>query len=274
MRIATFNCNSIRQRLELILSWLEEWRPDLLALQETKVRDEEFPAEAFQKAGWQVVFRGEKSYNGVAMVLQQQPEDVRFGFDGEESATRLVSLRLQTISILNTYVPQGRALDHEQFQYKLQWFRRLRRYLAERFDPHRDEVLWVGDLNVAPTPIDVYDSKAIWPHVCHCQEVIDAWQEVVDWGFVDVFRKHLPQPGIFTFWDYRQREAFAKNRGWRVDHILATPPLASRSKKVTVDRKLREAPHPSDHTPVIVDFEPPYAKRRGSGKTSWVERRA
>ena len=227
MRIATFNCNSIRIRLPAILAWLDEYSPDVLALQETKVVDSDFPAAGIEERGWHVAFRGEKAYNGVAVITRAEPESVSFGLgdDGGASESRMAHVRIAGVDILNTYVPQGQSLDSDKFRFKLDWLARLGKYVDARFAVG-DKLVWVGDLNVAPTPIDVYDSKAIWPHVCHCQEVIDAFQAVTDFGFVDVFRKHLPQPETFTFWDYRQRASFARNRGWRIDHILATPAVA------------------------------------------------
>jgi len=257
LRVATFNCNSIRARLGIVLDWLAAWSPDVLALQETKAQDKDFPADALADAGWRAAFRGEKSYNGVAFLTREAPETVRFGLEDDdgESATRLGRLRLRGVEIVNTYVPQGKALAHEHFAFKLDWLDRLRAYFAQRWDPARDRVLWTGDLNVAPDPIDVHDSRAVWPHVCHCQEVIDAFAAVRDWGFTDVFRKHLPEPETFTFWDYRVRGALDRHVGWRIDHVLATAPLAARSQTVIVDTEPRRADRPSDHTFVVADFD-------------------
>ncbi len=255
MRIATFNCNSIRIRAEAVLAWLKEYSPDVLALQETKVVDKDFPAAVFTDHGWQVYYRGEKSYNGVAVVTKAKPDDVSFGLGDDEgvSETRLVRVKLGKVHLVNTYVPQGQSLDSEKFQFKLAWFKRLRAYFDTHFSV-KDKLVWLGDLNVAPTPIDVYDSKAVWPHVCHCQPVIDAFLGVTSFGLVDVFRKHIPDQDNFTFWDYRQRGSLDRNRGWRIDHILATPALADSSSACRVDIKPRQAERPSDHTFVYADF--------------------
>jgi exodeoxyribonuclease-3 len=256
MIVATFNCNSVRKRLDQILAWLDASRPDVLALQETKVADDLFPRDAFERAGWHVAFRGQKAYNGVAVVTREEPEAVGFGLgdDEGESEPRLACVKVGGVHVVDTYVPQGQSLDSDKFAFKLEWLARLGRYFEERFDPARDQVLWVGDTNVAPEPIDVYDSKKIWPHVCHCQEVIDAFRGVTGWGFVDVFRKHLPGEGVFTFWDYRMRDSLAANRGWRIDHVLATQPLAERSESVRVDVEARKVETPSDHTFVTARF--------------------
>lgn len=257
MRIATFNCNSIRVRLPAVLEWLDTHSPDVLALQETKAIDKDFPAADFADRGWHVVFRGEKSYNGVAIVTREAPSKSSFGLgdDGGESETRLAYTAVSGVHVVNTYVPQGQSLDSERFTFKLKWLERLRSYLDARFDAKKDRVAWVGDLNVAPLPMDVYDSKAVWPHVCHCQPVIDAFEKTREFGFEDVFRKFLPNPETFTFWDYRQRAAFARNRGWRIDHILATPRLAAKASGCAVDTEPRKRERPSDHTFVYADFD-------------------
>jgi exodeoxyribonuclease-3 len=256
MRIATFNCNSVRKRLEAILSWLDRHNPDVLALQETKCTDDAFPASAFREAGWKVAFRGEKSYNGVAVATREEPDSVQFGLGDDDglSEARFCHLELGGVHILNAYVPQGSALDSAKFQFKLEWLARVRTFLEARFDPASDRVVWVGDLNVAPTAADVHDPKSIWPHVCYCQEVLDAFQDVTGWGLIDVFRKHLPDPGTFTFWDYRVRNAVERNVGWRIDHVLATEAAAGASRSCAVDVEARKAEGPSDHTFVYADF--------------------
>ncbi len=257
MLIATFNCNSIRQRLPVVLEWMAQHRPDALALQETKVTDDQFPADAFRDAGWYVAFRGEKSYNGVAIVTRDEPSDIRFGLgDGDhgESGPRLSALRLGGIHLVNTYVPQGRELGSEAFRFKLDWLARLHRFFERHYDPATDRIAWVGDLNIAPEPRDVHDHDRIWPHVCHCEEVVAAFRTFIDFAFVDVFRKHLTGESVFTFWDYRVRNAVERNKGWRIDHVLATAPLAETSEEVFVDMEPRRATKPSDHTIVGARF--------------------
>jgi exodeoxyribonuclease-3 len=256
MIIATFNCNSVRSRLGIILDWLEKHQPDALALQETKVQDADFPLADFTKKGWEVAFRGQKSYNGVAVISREKPEKVSFGLndgDNGESDPRLAHVRIGGVEIVNTYVPQGRELASEHFAFKLEWFARLKQYFARHLKGAK--TVWVGDLNVAPTPADVYDSTAVWPHVCHCQEVIDAYEAVLKTGFVDIFRKHLPEPENFTFWDYRSPRSVERNRGWRIDHVLATEEMARLSVSCEVDIEPRKAEKPSDHTFVKVCFD-------------------
>ncbi len=255
MRIATFNANSIRTRLPIILDWLEENQPDVLAIQETKAQDKDFPVEALSDAGWQVVYAGEKSYNGVAVISKIKPDYINFGLGGDDGAsnTRMVHVRFGSINIINTYVPQGRDIEHEMFTFKLEWLKRLKKYLTNNLSGK--DVVWVGDLNVAPKPIDVHNSKRIWGHVCHCQEVIDVFNEVCEFGFTDIFRKFLPEEGNYTYWDYRVKDAVNRKIGWRIDHILATSRLSDLASNCKVDIAPRLKDKPSDHTFVYADFD-------------------
>ena len=158
------------------------------------------------------------------------------------------------VIIVNSYVPQGYSADSDKFQYKLKWFDRLLDYFRQNFTPE-DTVLWLGDLNIAPEPIDVHDPDALEGHVCFHPEVRAALRKVMAWGFVDVFRTHCSEAGQYTFWDYRMRNPLAANRGWRIDHLMATEPLAQRSTACYIDREPRTAERPSDHTPVIAEFD-------------------
>ena len=255
MKIATFNANSIRSRLDLVLSWLEHHQPDALAIQETKVQDADFPVEAFQSAGWQVAFRGEKAYNGVAVVSRQAPDRVTFGLDdgGPPDETRLMHVQFGPLHLVNTYVPQGRAIDHPMYAYKLEWLARLRRYFERHFTPN-DHVLWVGDLNVAQTDIDVHRPETKRNHVCVHEDVRKAFADTVDWGFTDLFRHFHPEPGHYSFYDYRQPRSLERNQGWRIDLLLATPPLAETCQAAEIDLEPRRAPKPSDHTVIWATF--------------------
>lgn len=255
MRIATFNCNSVRKRINIIIDWLEKYQPDVLALQETKATDADFPAASFKDAGWLPYFRGEKSYNGVAMIVKKEPKEISFGLGDDDGAsqTRFAKITIKGMTLFNSYVPQGQEIGSEKFAFKLRWFERVGEYFSRHL-PRGAKAAWVGDLNVAPEPMDVYDSKAVWPHVCHCAETIAAFRSVTDGRFVDIFRRHIPDPGNFTFWDYRQRGALDRNRGWRIDHILATPSMAERSISCAVDMEPRRLEGPSDHTFVYADF--------------------
>jgi len=256
MIIATFNANSIRSRLDIVLCWLHEHKPDVLAIQETKVEDKDFPALAFTEAGYTVVFRGEKSYNGVAIISRQKPTDVRFGLDdgGQADETRLACAKVGAVHVVNTYVPQGREIDHPMYAYKLDWFKRLKAYFDRHFSP-KSKVVWVGDLNVAPDAIDIHNASEQEDHVCYHIAVRKAFANAMSWGFVDVFRKHHPEPGQYTFFDFRTVNAVKRNMGWRVDHILATPPLARTSTDAYIDLAPRQAARPSDHTFLVAEFD-------------------
>ncbi|MBN1485836.1 MAG: exodeoxyribonuclease III [Chloroflexia bacterium] len=255
-KLATFNSNSIRARLEQVLDWLQREQVDVLCLQETKVQDPDFPQAAFREAGYHVVFRGQKSYAGVAIVSRAEPEEVAYGLDdgGEADEARLVRALIQGISVVNTYVPQGRAVDSPHFQYKLQWLARLRDLFERHYRPDQP-LIWAGDLNVAPEEIDVHDPKRLKNHVDFHPEARQALEQVREWGFVDVFRRHHPdEPGHYTYWDYRVRNSLDRGLGWRIDHIWATPPLAAQSVRSWIDREARRGERPSDHTFLVAEF--------------------
>ncbi|MDZ4198213.1 MAG: exodeoxyribonuclease III, partial [Kiritimatiellia bacterium] len=223
MRIATFNANSILSRMEAIVAWGDANHPDVLCIQETKVRDEEFPIAPLREAGWFAEFRGEKSYNGVAILSRCPPDEVWAGFedDGPTDVTRLLAARFGPLVVLNTYVPQGRELTHEMYRYKLAWFGRLRRWIESRFRPE-DPLLWCGDLNVARTPMDVHSPETHLNHVCYHKDVRLAFEECLQWGFTDVYRQFHPEPNRYSFYDYRSPGAVQRNIGWRIDYLLAS----------------------------------------------------
>jgi exodeoxyribonuclease-3 len=255
MRIATYNVNSVRARLPVVTEWLQKNRPDVLAMQETKAQDDDFPTAAFAELSYACAFRGQKSYNGVATISRHEISDVQFGLPQEpKDEARLLQVNVRGLTIVNTYVPQGYLATSERFQYKLDWFGRLLDYFRTRLRP-TDPVLWVGDLNVAPAPIDVYDPEALLGHVCFHPQVRQALAAVMQWGFTDLFRLHCREAGRYTFWDYRLRNSFQHKRGWRLDHIMATPPLAERCTACTIDTAPRLANRPSDHTPVVAEFD-------------------
>lgn len=256
LTIATFNVNSVRSRMHIVLPWLEKTSPDIVCLQETKVQDHEFPVSPFHETGYNVIFKGQKSYNGVAVLSKSEASEVIHGFDdgGPADESRLLVAEIDGITIVNTYVPQGRDVDHEMYQYKLEWFDRLRALFEKRFAPDQS-IVWVGDINVAPTDVDIHDPKRLRGHVCFNPQVSEALRKVTDWGFVDVFRKHVPEGGHYTYYDYRAKNAIENGKGWRIDHIQATQPLADRSIRSWIDVEPRIAEKPSDHTPLLAAFE-------------------
>jgi exodeoxyribonuclease-3 len=255
VKIATFNINSIRLRLSVSLGWLEQHQPDVLCLQETKVQDSEFPALALASTGYHVAYRGMKSYNGVAVLSRTAPDDVFYGFDdgGDPDEARLIRIVFNGIQILNTYVPNGFKIVSPKYAYKLEWFKRLRAYFGTHLAPE-DPVIWCGDMNVAPDPIDVHSPDKHLKHVCFHEDVRRAYKETMAWGFVDVFRQLYPDKQQFTFWDYLRPNSLDTNKGWRIDHILATAPLAKTCLRVEVDIEPRRAPTSSDHTFLWAEF--------------------
>jgi len=255
MKIATFNANGIRARLPVILAWLSKESPHILCIQETKVQDVDFPCQPFQALGYHCAFCGQKAYNGVAILSKEPAQSVFFGFgDGDSrEEPRLMRVAIEGISIVNTYVPQGYAPGSGKFQYKLRWFERLRDYFEKHFTPDMP-LLWVGDFNVAPERIDVFDPEKLSGSVGFHPEEHKRLAAVKAWGFVDVFRKHEPREQMYTFWDYRVPSAVKRGLGWRIDHIWATPSLAEKSTRAWIDIGPRLSAKPSDHTFVAAEF--------------------
>ena len=255
MKIATYNVNSIRQRLPIVLDWLAEHKPDVLCLQETKVQDQDFPVLLIEGVGYHATFRGMKGYNGVATLTRRPPEAVQYGFHAgpDNEDFRVVRTTVQGIAIINSYVPQGYSITSEKYAFKLEWFRRFRAYLEASLRPS-DPVIWVGDMNVAPEPIDVYHADRRVNDVDFHIDARNAYKAVVSWGFIDVFRKLHPDRIQYTYWDYF-RNALERNFGWRIDHILATAPMAARCLAADVDLEPRKAQGASDHTVMWAQFE-------------------
>ena len=255
MKLATYNINSIRSRIDSLLGWMDQHQPDILCLQETKVQDADFPFEPLEAAGYHVAFAGQKSYNGVAILSRNKPNAVIKGFDdgGPADEPRLLLARFGDLTVVNTYVPQGRDITHEMFAYKVAWFGRLRKFLDRHVKPS-DPVAWVGDLNVAIQPIDVYNPEKRAKHVCYHQDARDAFARCIDWGFTDLYRTSHPEGGEYTFYDYRTKDSVQKGQGWRIDYILATPSLAERARTSYIDLEPRLAPVSSDHTYLVTEF--------------------
>lgn len=253
MRFATFNTNSIRVRLPIIMDWLEKKRPDILCLQETKVQDKDFPVDPFEAAGYQVVFRGQKSYNGVAIISRLPLDNIRLNLHNGKEEARFISARIRDVPVINTYVPQGFSPGTEKFEYKLGWLRDLLAHIRRSYEPGRP-LLLAGDLNVAIEPIDVFDPEGLSGEAGFHPDERAVLKEFLEWGFVDVFRKHQPNGGHYTFWDYRIPNAFKRKMGWRIDYILATSTLAQKSCDSWIDTKPRLLEKPSDHTFLVVEF--------------------
>ena len=256
MKVATWNVNSIRARLERLTAFLERHDPDVVCLQETKVVDDSFPTAALRELGYVSTVAGQKTYNGVAILSKTAPEDVVRGFQdgGDDSQARLVAGTLDGVRCISVYVPNGRTVGSEAYAYKLEWLQRLRDLLAKEHDASA-ELFVTGDFNVAPADIDVHDPEAWRDQVLCSDPERKGFGELEAWGLVDGFRDLYPERVAYTWWDYR-RLGFPKNRGMRIDHVMLTRPLLERCSAIEIDREERKGKGASDHAPVIASFDP------------------
>lgn len=257
MRIATWNVNSIRVRIDQVCDWLAGADVDVLCMQELKAVDEEFPAARFADLGYASVSHGQPTYNGVAIVSRVGIDDPVPGFaDGAEPdpQARLLRATCGGVRVMSAYCPNGEALDSPKFAYKREWFERLRAALDTQEDPAGDFVV-VGDFNITPDDRDVWDPERLRGTI-HCSDEERDWlRHLQGWGLTDCLRKHHEEAGIYSWWDYRML-AYQKRRGLRIDLVLASAPLAARCTACVVDKAPRKLPRPSDHAPVVADFAP------------------
>ena len=254
MLVASWNINSVRARTERLLAWLTDRRPDVACLQELKCTDEQFPSEQVRALGYHPVLFGQKSYNGVAILARAEAERIERGFlDGEDDAqARVVSATFAGVRVASLYAPNGQAVGSPAYHQKLEWYVRFRRWLDVR---HRvDEPLVVcGDFNVAPEERDVWDPKLWEGQTLFSPPERAALKRAVEFGLEDTFRRVHPEPGRYSWWDYRML-GFQKNRGLRLDHVYATAALVARLQAAGIDREARKGPGPSDHAPVWARF--------------------
>jgi exodeoxyribonuclease III len=253
MKLVTWNVNSVRSRLDRLVAFLARHEPDIVCLQELKGLEEVFPFEPIQAAGYHSTVFGQKTYNGVAILSRDEPTDVIKGFGDPDEPARLIAATINGVRVVNVYVPNGQTIESDQWPVKLAWLARLRAWLDETADPSQRLVL-CGDFNIARDDADLANPDN-WADsvLCHA-DVRAAFTGLCDWPMVDVFRKHHPAGGVFSWWDYR-RMGFIKNDGIRLDHILATTTLADACSDAFVDRDERKGEKPSDHAPVIAAFD-------------------
>jgi exodeoxyribonuclease-3 len=253
MKIATWNVNSLKVRLPHTLDWLAINQPDALCLQETKQEDSKFPLAELQQAGYQAVFSGQKTYNGVAIISKVVPEDVMYGMPNFlDEQKRVIAATLNGVRVVCIYVPNGQSVDSDKYQYKLAWLAALQQWLKDELVRHPKLVL-LGDYNIAPEDRDVHDPQAWVGNVLVSEPERAAFRALEQLGLRDSFRLFEQPEKSYTWWDYRMM-AFRRNMGLRIDHILVSKALVPNCTTCTIDRTLRKLERPSDHTPVVADI--------------------
>jgi exodeoxyribonuclease-3 len=260
MRIATWNINGLRARLDFIMHWLRERKPDIVGLQELKLTDEQFPHDAFQEAGYTAVTHGQKAWNGVAILTPKAAEPAvvtQAGLPGqEEFGSRLLTAQVAGISFTTLYCPNGKTLEHEDYARKLAWFEALAEHLATTLRPEDPAVL-CGDFNICPSAQDSWNEDRMKGEIFHTDEERARFGRLLDWGLVDLFRAKHPDSDEFSWWDYRGG-AFHRKQGLRIDFLLATQSLLARVRSVEIDREYRKKKDgltASDHAPVFADLD-------------------
>ena len=251
MKIATWNVNSLAVRLPQLLDWLAANQPDVMVLQETKLTDDKFPRAEIEAAGWRAQWFGQKTYNGVALLSKAEATDVVRNVPGfADPLARVITATVDGIRIVNAYVPNGQAPGTDKFEYKLQWLRGLRDWLADELATHPQLVL-LGDFNIAPDDRDVHDPVA-WAGQIHCtDEEREQLRKLIGLGLVDAFRLFEQPPKSWTWWDYRNL-AFRRNQGLRIDMVLVSEALRPAVQACVIDKAPRKNERPSDHVPVVL----------------------
>jgi len=252
MRIATWNVNSLKVRLPHVQDWLAATQPDVLCLQETKTEDVNFPLAELQHAGYQVVFRGQKTYNGVAILSKEVPTDVVYGLPNfVDEQKRLIAATIIGVRMVCVYIPNGQSVGSDKYQYKLAWLAALHSWLKEELVRHPKLAL-LGDYNIAPEDRDVHDPQAWEGNVLVSEPERAALRALEQLGLRDSFRLFEQPEKSYSWWDYRLM-AFRRNMGLRIDHILLSAPLAQGCTSCTIDRQPRKLERPSDHAPVVAE---------------------
>lgn len=257
LTIATWNVNSIKARLPRVVDWLGRNKPDVVCLQELKCVDADVPLIELESLGYRVAAHGQKTYNGVALLSLSPLEDVRRGFNdgGDDSASRFISARIAGVTVMSAYIPNGQEVGSPKYAYKLEWLSRLRKFLDANYRSS-DRLVLAGDFNVAPEDRDVHDPSAWRGQILFSEPEKEALKTVCDFGLSDTFRKHHAGTGLYSWWDYRML-AFPKNRGLRIDFVLASSPMLEACVGADIARDERKGERPSDHAPVLATFALP-----------------
>ena len=253
-KVATWNVNSIRTRLPMLLNWLEENKPNVVCLQETKVEDSRFPIWEISQSGYESVFYGQKSYNGVAILSKEPIKDIQKGFrNGYDSENaRLIGATISGVRLINVYVPQGQNTKSDKFKYKLMFLRELKQEISHSNDSKKPFAI-LGDFNIAPNVEDVWNEDIMKNKVSFHPKEHQHLKEISETGLADIFRKFDQRSGQFSWWDFRTR-GFERGEGMRIDYILANSVLTSSCRKCIIDLSARKQDRPSDHAPVIGEF--------------------
>jgi exodeoxyribonuclease-3 len=255
MKIATYNVNGVNGRLSVLLRWLKESSPDVVCLQELKAPEERFPLEAINKSGYQAIWHGQKSWNGVAILSKHELKETRRGLPGdpEDLHSRYIEALIKGITIGCLYLPNGNPWPGPKFDYKLKWMKRFTAH-AKKLWNKKIPVILTGDFNVIPTELDVYKPERWMNDALFRIESRAAFKKIMSQGWTDALRTKHPGKTIYTFWDYF-RNAYARNAGLRIDHFLLSPDIAKRLKKAEVDMHVRGWEKTSDHAPVWIEIK-------------------
>jgi exodeoxyribonuclease-3 len=258
VRIATWNINGLRARIDYVLRWLADRRPDVVGLQELKLTDEQFPHESFAAAGYSAAVYGQKAWNGVAVLTRGPVETTERGLPGQGSmGARLIEVELEQLKFVTVYVPNGKSVEHQDFTRKLAWLDALTAWVRDAQRAHGPFVL-CGDFNVCPAPIDSWNEDRFHGSIFHTDDERSRYRALLECGLHDLFREREPETQAFSWWDYRGG-AFHRKQGLRIDSLLASRGVRERLVSVRIDRDYRKKQDgltPSDHAPVIAELEP------------------
>jgi exodeoxyribonuclease-3 len=252
--IATWNVNSLKARLPRVQQWILENKPDVLCIQETKMKDAVFPSLVFHEMGYESAHFGQGQWNGVAILSKVGLDNVinNFAVGEPDGEARIISAECGGITVVCVYVPNGRELEHDHYQYKLRWMKQLKQHVAKIAKPTGD-VIVTGDFNIAPDDIDVWDPEALVGSTHVSAPEREVLNDLCAWGLTDIYRDQHPEPKLFSWWDYRDG-GFHKNHGMRIDLLLVSESVAKRTKMTVVDRNARKGEKPSDHAPVVMEL--------------------